>query len=88
MLLFFYSDGTLVASGSADMQQHGGLTDRYTSSGSNRMIVSIGDQKMLVPKKAPTMPKPVWHAPWKLFRVRTILSYLLLSVNCCYDIAE
>ncbi|XP_026319018.1 pleiotropic regulator 1 [Hyposmocoma kahamanoa] len=22
-----------------------------------------------LPKKAPTMPKPKWHAPWKLFRV-------------------
>lgn len=23
----------------------------------------------LVPKKAPTMPKPTWHPPWKLYRV-------------------
>lgn len=23
----------------------------------------------LVPKKAPTMPKPQWHPPWKLYRV-------------------
>lgn len=22
-----------------------------------------------IPRKAPTMPKPKWHAPWKLFRV-------------------
>lgn len=24
---------------------------------------------LTVPRKAPTMPKPKWHAPWKLFRV-------------------
>lgn len=23
----------------------------------------------LIPKKAPTIPKPKWHAPWKLYRV-------------------
>lgn len=34
-------------------------------------LVAIGNEKMLVPKKAPTMPKPQWHAPWKLYRVRT-----------------
>lgn len=33
------------------------------------MAVSIGQQQMLVPRKAPTMPKPVWHPPWKLYRV-------------------
>ncbi len=32
-------------------------------------LVQIGDQKMLVPKKAATMPKPQWHPPWKLYRV-------------------
>lgn len=24
----------------------------------------------LIPRKAPTMPKPQWHSPWKLYRVR------------------
>lgn len=28
---------------------------------------STGQQ--LIPKKAPTIPKPKWHAPWKLYRV-------------------
>ncbi|CAC5393084.1 unnamed protein product [Mytilus coruscus] len=32
-------------------------------------LVTIGQQQALVPKKAQTMPKPVWHPPWKLFRV-------------------
>lgn len=25
--------------------------------------------KALLPRKAPTMPKPTWHPPWKLYRV-------------------
>lgn len=53
-----------------DIRQHAGLTERFAAPGStNKALVAIGDQKMLVPKKAPTMPKPVWHPPWKLFRV-------------------
>lgn len=27
------------------------------------------EQLQLQPKKAPTIPKPKWHAPWKLYRV-------------------
>ena len=23
----------------------------------------------IIPRKAPSMPKPKWHAPWKLYRV-------------------
>lgn len=26
-------------------------------------------QLQLIPKKAPSIPKPKWHAPWKLYRV-------------------
>lgn len=32
-------------------------------------LVAVGSQQALVPKKAPTMPKPEWHPPWKLYRV-------------------
>lgn len=28
-----------------------------------------GNQLQLIPKKAPSIPKPKWHAPWKLYRV-------------------
>lgn len=35
----------------------------------NKTLVTIGDQNMLMPKKAPVMPKPVWHPPWTLCRV-------------------
>lgn len=30
---------------------------------------SIPNQMQLIPKKAPSIPKPKWHAPWKLYRV-------------------
>ncbi|XP_060594320.1 pleiotropic regulator 1-like [Ruditapes philippinarum] len=36
---------------------------------SNKALVTVGSQQALVPKKAPTMPKPQWHPPWKLYRV-------------------
>ncbi|CAH1777862.1 unnamed protein product [Owenia fusiformis] len=38
---------------------------------SSRALVAVnpGKDMSLVPKKAPTMPKPTWHAPWKLYRV-------------------
>lgn len=30
---------------------------------------NITSNLQLIPKKAPTIPKPKWHAPWKLYRV-------------------
>eukprot|EP00794_Sanderia_malayensis_P006893 gene6893-7671_t len=40
----------------------------------SRELVLTGESKTpfsqgIVPRKAPTMPKPEWHAPWKLMRV-------------------
>lgn len=35
----------------------------------SKALVTIGQQQALVPKKAQTMPKPMWHPPWKLYRV-------------------
>nr|CDS34393.1 pleiotropic regulator 1 [Hymenolepis microstoma] len=35
----------------------------------NSHMVQVGNDKLILPKKAPTMPKPVWHPPWKLARV-------------------
>jgi len=40
---------------------------------SSKALVAVGNEKMLVPKKAPTMPKPKWHAPWKLYRVSLLV---------------
>ena len=40
----------------------------------SKALVATGESKTpfsqgIVPRKAPTMPKPEWHAPWKLMRV-------------------
>ncbi|XP_005103978.1 pleiotropic regulator 1 [Aplysia californica] len=47
----------------------GGNMDRSDPNNRALVAVNIGQQQMLVPKKAPTMPKPNWHPPWKLYRV-------------------
>jgi len=66
----FRADDSSVAASVNDIRQQAGLAERFAASGStSKALVAVGDQKMLVPKKAPTMPKPVWHPPWKLFRV-------------------
>ena len=48
----------------------------YLIPGNNlfQALVNVGSQQALVPKKAPTMPKPEWHPPWKLYRVRDIVT--------------
>ncbi|XP_077293765.1 transport and golgi organization 4 isoform X2 [Arctopsyche grandis] len=44
-------------------------------SGGNSLIPSTplsgstGNTSALIPRKAPVMPRPRWHAPWKLYRV-------------------
>ena len=53
-----------------DIQQNAGLAERFAPPGS-KALVALDKTKgsALVPKKAPTMPKPSWHPPWKLYRV-------------------
>lgn len=56
-----------------DIQMSEGAVVPYTESGALKPIGS-GSQApapgQLQPlRKAPTMPKPKWHAPWKLYRV-------------------
>lgn len=36
---------------------------------SRNQPTSVNNQLANVMKKAPTMPKPKWHPPWKLYRV-------------------
>lgn len=36
---------------------------------SQALVLAGAQHQALVQRKAPTMPKPKWHAPWKLFRV-------------------
>ncbi|CAO2612762.1 Pleiotropic regulator 1 [Lemmus lemmus] len=48
-----------------------GASDRSQPTAMNSMIMEAGNTKnsALMAKKAPTMPKPQWHPPWKLYRV-------------------
>lgn len=40
-----------------------------STGGSLQLAIGGGEQMSLQPKKAPSIPKPKWHAPWKLYRV-------------------
>ncbi|XP_065838841.1 pleiotropic regulator 1-like [Oscarella lobularis] len=49
-----------------------GGKERIAPTGSKALVAvygSGGTKQALVPRKAPTMPKPQWHPPWKLMRV-------------------
>uniref|UniRef100_A0A0B6ZZT2 Pleiotropic regulator 1 n=1 Tax=Arion vulgaris TaxID=1028688 RepID=A0A0B6ZZT2_9EUPU len=63
-------NGTEGDSQGTDHMRLGGSLDADRSDPNRALVaVNIGQQQMLVPKKAPTMPKPNWHPPWKLYRV-------------------
>ncbi|XP_072039910.1 pleiotropic regulator 1-like [Amphiura filiformis] len=60
-----------MAAGVTDIKRHAGLEERVGPT-SNALVAVTGGTKnsqALLPRKAPTMPKPQWHAPWKLYRV-------------------
>ncbi|XP_046553463.1 pleiotropic regulator 1-like [Haliotis rubra] len=68
IMLYEQSRQTSVSSGASvhEIRQNAGLSERMDPTSRN---ISVGQQQMLVPRKAPTMPKPQWHPPWKLYRV-------------------
>ena len=54
----------------------------------SKALVATGESKTpfsqgLVPRKAPTMPKPEWHAPWKLMRVNEV--HVIISFFLHFD---
>ncbi|XP_074649875.1 pleiotropic regulator 1-like [Tubulanus polymorphus] len=49
-----------------DIQQNAGALERYAPPS---RIASDKMKTALTQRKAPTMPKPSWHPPWKLYRV-------------------
>uniref|UniRef100_A0A2K5ZI12 Pleiotropic regulator 1 n=1 Tax=Mandrillus leucophaeus TaxID=9568 RepID=A0A2K5ZI12_MANLE len=51
--------------------RHPGASDRPQPTAMNSIVMETGNTKnsALMAKKAPTMPKPQWHPPWKLYRV-------------------
>ncbi|XP_030836759.1 pleiotropic regulator 1 [Strongylocentrotus purpuratus] len=59
------------APGIEDIQRKAGIPERIQPPGSRALVaVSSGTKNSaIVPRKAPTMPKPKWHPPWKLYRV-------------------
>ena len=75
-------------------QSHGigAVIDKALASGGperltpqNRALSTTGESKTpfsqgIVPRKAPTMPKPQWHPPWKLSKVRIDLCIFFRSL--------
>lgn len=70
------------------------MCDSYNFTILYQTLMESGGMKntALVPRKAPTMPKPQWHPPWKLYRVSSICAvsapqpqsnYILLLMACC-----
>ncbi|EPY76547.1 hypothetical protein CB1_001413020 [Camelus ferus] len=49
--------------------RHPGASDRAQPAGAVVMEGGNAKNSALMAKKAPTMPKPQWHPPWKLYRV-------------------
>lgn len=46
-----------------------GASDGYAQPGTVSHTSAPSNQLQIQPKKAPSIPKPKWHAPWKLARV-------------------
>jgi len=48
---------------------------------SSKALVAVGGTKsstaLVQQKKAATLPKPQWHAPWKLMRVRLLYPFAM-----------
>ncbi|NWI67491.1 PLRG1 regulator, partial [Todus mexicanus] len=64
-------DANRTAAGVGDIYRHAGISERSQPPGMSVAMVEAGGNKSsaLMAKKAPTMPKPQWHPPWKLYRV-------------------
>ncbi|GAA6097785.1 pleiotropic regulator 1, partial [Tachysurus ichikawai] len=54
-----------------DIHRHAGAAERSQPPQHTLSLMEAGGTKnsVLIPRKAPTMPKPQWHPPWKLYRV-------------------
>ncbi|KAE8630116.1 hypothetical protein XENTR_v10000700 [Xenopus tropicalis] len=59
-----------------DIYRHAGHPERSQPPGLSMASMESGGTKnsALVAKKAPTMPKPQWHPPWKLYRIWDLAS--------------
>ena len=80
-------------------QSHGigAVIDKALASGGperltpqSRALSTTGESKTpfsqgIVPRKAPTMPKPQWHPPWKLSKVRIDLCIFFRSLLLVFN---
>ncbi|XP_024292434.1 pleiotropic regulator 1 [Oncorhynchus tshawytscha] len=65
-------DASHTAASVGDIHRHAVGAERPHAPHSHAMSLLEGGgtkNSSLIARKAPTMPKPQWHAPWKLFRV-------------------
>ncbi|KAI1887454.1 hypothetical protein AGOR_G00190460 [Albula goreensis] len=53
----------------ADIHRHAGNPERSQPPHIMSLMESGGTKNSALARKAPTMPKPQWHPPWKLYRV-------------------
>ncbi|XP_032635004.1 pleiotropic regulator 1 isoform X2 [Chelonoidis abingdonii] len=64
------------AAGVGDIYRHAGIPERAQPPVLSMALMEAGGNKnsALIAKKAPTMPKPQWHPPWKLYRIWDLAS--------------
>ncbi|XP_067847781.1 pleiotropic regulator 1 [Heptranchias perlo] len=64
-------DANRNAASVADIHRHAGIAERSQPPVSSMALMEAGGPKnsSLISRKLPTMPKPQWHPPWKLYRV-------------------
>lgn len=65
-------DASRTAASVADIHRHAGGAERSLPPHSQQAMALMeagGTKNSALARKAPSMPKPQWHPPWKLFRV-------------------
>ncbi|XP_017316551.1 pleiotropic regulator 1 [Ictalurus punctatus] len=64
-------DMARTAASVGDIHRHAGAAERSQPPQHSLALMEAGGMKnsALIPRKSPTMPKPQWHPPWKLYRV-------------------
>ncbi|XP_038568943.1 pleiotropic regulator 1 isoform X2 [Micropterus salmoides] len=63
-------DVSRTAASVGDIHRHAGGAERsHPQSSAVSLLEGGGTRNSSLMRKAPTMPKPQWHPPWKLFRV-------------------
>lgn len=59
---------------------------------SSKALVAVGGTKsstaLVQQKKAATLPKPQWHPPWKLMRVRVWCYFVKTIANTLVNLLE